>query len=284
MSGVQSLVSCIFMSAAFGAMVNMNQVVPSTLGVRSVFYREQASAMYAPFAYQLSNFCVELPWLAGILLVANAVGYFMFGLVPNGFFFHYFAGLVLATVYVSIGMAVANTVPTFEVGQAVLGLLGPLFFLFGGLWSPPPQMAAGAQWFCWIDPITYAFRALIPQQFFSGDGSPGVPSVLLQGSTPPCPIVNNVALSAIPCSALAAQGYSCASGTTVPCGGGAQPGGLVLLNGQYLFNVDRYTYVSQKYDVDFNTEMLNVGYLAIFILVFQALAMVSIYRVRHIVR
>ena len=123
-SGVQSLVSCIFMGAAFGAMVNMNQIVPALLGVRVVFYREQASAMYSPTAYQIAAILVELPWLAGILLVSTAVGYFMFGLVPNGFGFHYLAVLVLAVVYVSIGMAVASFVPTFEVAQAVLGLIG----------------------------------------------------------------------------------------------------------------------------------------------------------------
>ena len=80
----------------------------------------------------------------------------------------------------------SSVVPTFEVAQALLGLLGPLFFLFGGLWSPPPQMAAGARWFCYIDPITYAFKALIPQQFYSGSDGPGAQSVLLSGPTPPC--------------------------------------------------------------------------------------------------
>jgi len=298
-SGVQSLVSCIFMGAAFGAMVNMNQIVPALLSVRVVFYREQAAAMYSPSVYQLAAFLVEVPWLAGILLVATSIGYFMFGLAPRAFGFHYLACVVLAVVYVSIGMTVASFVPTFEVAQAVLGLLGPLFFLFGGLWSPPPQMAEGARWFCWIDPITYAFKALIPQQFYSGSDGPGVPSMLLTGPTPPCS-------PSLPAG--------------VPCGGSSVPGGAVVLNGNILFNVDRYVYVSQKYDVWFDQEWQSLGYLAsecssdspevidadgfpasahssahsfspsappllaVFIVVFQLFALYGINRIRHIVR
>jgi hypothetical protein len=224
-SGVQSLVSCIFMGAAFGSMINMNQIVPSQLGVRDVFYREQASAMYSPTNYLVATILVETPWLAGILLVSTSVGYFMFGLVPAGFFFHYLVCLVLALVYVSLGLFVSFTVPTFEVAQAVLGLVGPLFFLFGGLWSPPPQMAVGARWFCYIDPITYAFKALIPQQFYPGSDGPGAGYVLLQGPTPPC-------RPGLPPS--------------VPCGKGTVAGGAVLYKGTFNFGVDRYAYITDK--------------------------------------
>lgn len=231
--------------------------------MRVVFYREQAAAMYSPSAYQLATILVELPWLAGVLLVANSVGYFMFGLVPAAFGFHYFVSFVLAVVYVSIGMWVSSVVPTFEVAQALLGLLGPLFFLFGGLWSPPPQMAIGARWFCYIDPITYAFKALIPQQFYPGSDGPGAPHVILSGPTPPC-------TPGLP--------------PGIPCGGGIMTGGAILLNGGTSFFVDRYTYVSQKYDVWFDAEWQSLGYLAIFIAVFQLLALYGINRVRHIVR
>ena len=262
-SGVQSLVSCIFMSAAFGAMVNMNTIVPALLSVRVVFYREQAAAMYSPTAFQLATILVELPWLAGVLLVANAVGYFMYGLVPRGFGFHYFVSYVLAVVYVSIGMWVSSVVPTFEVAQALLGLLGPLFFLFGGLWSPPPQMVIGARWFCYIDPITYAFKALIPQQFYPGSDGPGAVQVILSGPTPPCS-------PGLPAG--------------IPCGGGVKTGGAILLNGGTSFFVDRYTYVSQKYDVWFDAQWASLGYLALFIVAFQLMALYGINRVRHIVR
>lgn len=64
------------------------------------------------------------------------------------FFFHYFAVYILALVYVSIGTFLSTAMPTFEVAQALLGIIAPLLFLFGGLWSPPSQMAPGCVWCC----------------------------------------------------------------------------------------------------------------------------------------
>ena len=163
----------------------------------------------------------------------------MFHLVPTAkaFWLHYAVGVCLAAVYMSLGMTVAAMVPTFEVAQAILGLLGPLFFLFGGLWSPPPQMAPGARWFTYIDPITYAFKAVIPGQF------------ACTGET---------------------AGASCAALDSIT------PFGLV--------RVDRYEYVSTKYDVHYDEALANLGYLALFIVAFQAMAFVATRTVRHIVR
>lgn len=52
------------------------------------------------------------------------------------------------------------------------------------MWSPPAQMAPGARWFCWIDPITYAFRAIIPPHFYcEGADCPTIPVVTPTGVT-----------------------------------------------------------------------------------------------------
>jgi ATP-binding cassette subfamily G (WHITE) protein 2 (PDR) len=122
--------------------------------------------MYDPAAYSLSVLLVEIPWLGLIVFSATSVGYFMYKLTPGGFFFHYLVSFTLAVVYLSIGTFVSAVAATFEVAQAILGLLGPLFFLFGGLWSPPSQMVPGARWFTYIDPITYVHRGpLSPPPF-----------------------------------------------------------------------------------------------------------------------
>ena len=83
LAGVQSLISAIYMSVAFAALINMQTSVPGLISVRAVFYREQASSMYDSFAYSLSLFLIELPYLAIIILVSTSVGYFMFGLRPE---------------------------------------------------------------------------------------------------------------------------------------------------------------------------------------------------------
>jgi ABC-type multidrug transport system permease subunit len=106
-------------------MIVMNTAIPAQIQARPVFYRETSSNMYHPAAYTLSNFTVEIPWLFAMIIGTLPIVYFMMGLNPdaNVFFFHFLAASVLASVYTSIASTVAATAPTFEVAQAVLGIL-----------------------------------------------------------------------------------------------------------------------------------------------------------------
>jgi ABC-type multidrug transport system permease subunit len=153
--GTRTLVAAIFMTAAFSAMLNMDASMPTLIANRANFYREQSSLMYNSGAYALSNFLVELPWLAGIVLAGTSIGYFMIGLRADAssFFTHYFATFVLALVLVSFGNAVAASMPSFDTAQAVVGILAPILFLFGGMFSKPSSMPAGSKWINTIDPI-----------------------------------------------------------------------------------------------------------------------------------
>lgn len=84
---------------------------------------------------------------------------------PAIFFTHALGIYVLAIIYALIGFTFAAAAPTLNVAQAVMGGILPILFLFGGMFAPPSQMAAGARWVTVIDPITYAFRLIIPGQF-----------------------------------------------------------------------------------------------------------------------
>lgn len=232
--GMRTLVAAIFMTAAFSAMLNMDASLPTLIANRSSFYREQSALMYASGAYVISNFLVELPWLAAIVLAGTSIGYFMIGLKASAviFFTHYFATYILALVLVSFGNAVAATMPSFDTGQAVVGIFAPILFLFGGLFSKPSSMPPGSKWINTIDPIGYAFRALIPLHF------------------------------------------DCQGGTAAGC-----PTITV-----FEVSVDRSDFVSSTYEVAVSQIWPSIGYMAIFIAVFQALNVFSTYRVRHLSR
>ena len=184
--GTRTLVAAIFMTAAFSAMLNMDANLPTLIGNRPTFYREQSSLIYSSGAYAVSNLIVEIPWLAGIVLGGTSIGYFMIGLTPDAgaFFTHYLATLILALVFVSFGGAVASSMPSFDSAQAVVGLLAPILFLFGGMFSKPSSMPPGSKWVNTIDPIAYAFRALIPLHFkCEGGVAAGCPTISVPNST-----------------------------------------------------------------------------------------------------
>ena len=97
-------------------------------------------------------------------------------------------------------------------------------------------MAPGAKWFAVIDPITYAYKAVIPAHFYCAGGA-----------TAGCPTIS------VPSS----------MGTII---------------------VDRYTYVSQKFELSYDDRWNNLGYLAVFVAAFFGLAIVATWRCRHIRR
>jgi ABC-type multidrug transport system ATPase subunit/ABC-type multidrug transport system permease subunit len=189
-SGVSSLVACIFMTATFSGMLNMQASIPDLVKNRATFYREQASYMYDSDAYALSNILVELPWLAFIIMAVLPVIYFMLGLRADAttFFSHYIICYAQSLVFVSLGHVLAAAMPSFEVAMALAGAVAPLTFLFGGLFAPVSTMPPGSRWVSTIDPVYYTFQAMIPLHFWCDATVPGascptmqVPSVQAAG-------------------------------------------------------------------------------------------------------
>lgn len=133
---------------------------------------------YGTLPNVLSMLIVELPWLALSVTVGTSISYFMMGLSASAtpFFTHLFTVFLLALVLVSFGHTVANTAANFDVAQATIGTFAPILFLFGGMFSKPTSMPPGARWVNTIDPIGYAFRALIPLHFYcTGADCPAIP-------------------------------------------------------------------------------------------------------------
>jgi ABC-type multidrug transport system permease subunit len=220
-------------------MLQMDASLPTILKTRNNFYREQASLLYDPGAYSLASILVEIPWLALCILIGTSIAYFMVGLSSNAgvFFFHYLVAVLLGLTLVSLGHMVGAALPSFDVAQAVIGTAAPILFIFGGLFQAPSKMPEGSRWVTVIDPISYAFSALVSTHFYCEGGSAsGCPSVNV-----PDPIQ-----------------------------------GLVLR--------DRYDYVRDTYEVYYENRWANLGYLTIFVLVFQFGAFMAVRYIRHIVR
>ena len=56
------------------------------------------------------------------------------------FFFYLLVVWIISYLFISVGQLGAAYFPTADVAQAVLGLIIPLAFLFGGLYLPLPDI------------------------------------------------------------------------------------------------------------------------------------------------
>ena len=75
--GVQSMVSVIFITTLFIAIVNMNTSLPVLIRERAVFYRERFSFMYGPEVHALSFALIEILWVLFECLLIVPCLYFM---------------------------------------------------------------------------------------------------------------------------------------------------------------------------------------------------------------
>ena len=174
---VQSIVSVVFLTTLFIGILCMNTMLPVLIRERAVFYRERFSYMYQPEAHALSYALAEIPWLLLLIFLIVTGFYFMVGFNPKPgyFFFYIFLVSVLSYVFISMGQWAAAYFSTAEVAQAIIGLVIPLAFLFGGLYLPKSEIPDGSRnghphiywlWAYYLDPISYSLEGLVPQQFY----------------------------------------------------------------------------------------------------------------------
>lgn len=180
--------------------------------------------MYNSYAYSFAYICVEFPTIVVLVLATRPISTFMMGLNQeyDVWFFQYLVVLALSMVFGGMGYFFSTIMPSYEVAQAVQSRVSSILMLFGGLFAPVGSMPAGTQWFTFINPITYAFKAIIPVQF-------------------------------------ACEGSSCSQ---------------IYVPTKNMFQ-NKYTYVSDTYDVYESKRWNNLGYVCLFLLAFQTLAFVS---------
>ena len=122
-------------TTAFIGLQLINSCLPTFAMHRPVFYRERASYLYDSTAHGLASILIEVPWLALMVMCVIPIIYYMVGFNSDSaaFWFYAFVSWVFCLVFVSIAQVVAAVMPSVNVAQAVVGLVIPILFLFGGL-------------------------------------------------------------------------------------------------------------------------------------------------------
>ena len=177
--GIQDRIGCLFF-------VKLNVAYTAALPVINVFYvekaivvRERSSGAYQWAPYYVSKYVAELPKLISRLAYTSLI-YWVVGLRRSAYNFWVFVAVVITEVMsmTAAGLLMASAMP---VGAALA--LGPafitIFSLFGGIYLNMNSIPDGAKWIRFINPIYYAYGALVANEFggddlsFSCDASDG---------------------------------------------------------------------------------------------------------------
>lgn len=143
-------------------------MVAVTFAQRPLFYAHLKSRFFRAPAYTAAQFAAEALLTLALRLAFALVAYFMIGMRGN------FALYWLVSALASLGarawmVFVASSVAL----EPVAGLVAPIslvvLLLFCGFVVPPASIPLGLGWLHHISFLTYAFRALVANEFADGD-------------------------------------------------------------------------------------------------------------------
>ncbi|CAH0037547.1 unnamed protein product [Clonostachys solani] len=156
----------LFFSLLHNSLMSMSEVTDSFTG-RPVLLKHKSFAYFHPSAFCIAQFAADIPVVFVQVTTFSLVLYFMVGLkMTAGAFFTYWVILFATTLCItSMFRAIGASFSTFDGASKVSGLIISATIMYTGFMIQKPQMHPWFVWLFWIDPLAYAFDALLSNEF-----------------------------------------------------------------------------------------------------------------------
>ncbi|EFA79509.1 ABC transporter G family protein [Heterostelium album PN500] len=156
----------IFGSLLFNAFLSQGELVMTYMG-RRVLQKHKTYALYRPSAYHLAQIITDIPITFVQVTLFSIIAYFMFGFQyrADQFFIWLFTLLGSSLCITNLFRAFGNFTPSLYVGQNMMSVYLIFMLTYAGYTVPYPKMHPWFQWFFWINPFAYAFKALMSNEF-----------------------------------------------------------------------------------------------------------------------
>ncbi|KAF9890684.1 hypothetical protein FE257_005550 [Aspergillus nanangensis] len=156
----------VFFAVLMNALITMNEIM-LLYTQRPIVEKQAAYAFVHPFTEALASIIVDLPAKLLRCTAFSIVLYFMTNLrrEPAQFFVFYL--FLITAVLTMSGIFRTMAAATRSIGQAMAlaGVLILCIVVYTGFTLPQPSMHPWLSWIRWINPIFYAFEALISNEF-----------------------------------------------------------------------------------------------------------------------
>ncbi|KAF4434587.1 putative ABC1 transport protein [Fusarium austroafricanum] len=185
----------------FSVLLNVLMSVTDTHNLykgRSVVAKQASYAFYRPSADALAGILVDVPVKFVVAVFFNVILYFLSGLARTASqFFIFFLFVFVTTLAMSmIFRTIAAATATLAQAMAISGFLVLALVTYTGFVLPGPYMHPWFKWISYINPLSYAFEALLVNQAH-GTNYPCSnlvpPYQNLAGDTFVCPVPGSVA-------------------------------------------------------------------------------------------
>lgn len=170
-SGFFSKGGVLFFSVLFNALQTMAEVA-TQYAQRPIVQKHKGFAFYHPFVDSLSSLTADWPVKFITILIFDVVIYFMVGLKneAGAFFIFVLVTYVSALVMSALFRTIAAATKQSEIASGISGILVLVLTIYTGYVIPIPSMHPWFSWLRYINPVAYAFEALMVNEFHGQSG------------------------------------------------------------------------------------------------------------------
>ncbi|KAH6888187.1 ABC-2 type transporter-domain-containing protein [Thelonectria olida] len=155
-----------FFAVLFNSLLSMAEVTDSFTG-RPVLIKHKNFAFFHPAAFCIAQITADIPVILFQVSSFSLILYFMVNLTMSaGAFFTFWVLLIAITMCMTaLFRAVGAGFSTFDGASKVSGFLIAATIIYSGYMIQKPNMHPWFVWIYWINPMSYAFDALLSNEF-----------------------------------------------------------------------------------------------------------------------
>ncbi|KAL5328219.1 hypothetical protein ACEPPN_001716 [Leptodophora sp. 'Broadleaf-Isolate-01'] len=210
---------------------------------RAIVEKHASYAFYHPFTEALAGVLADIPVKFLIAIFFNVILYFLAGLrrEPSQFFIFFLFNFVAILTMSQIYRCIAASTKTVSQALAIAGVVTLAVVIYTGFVIPRPLMHPWFKWISWINPISYAFEALL---------------------------VNELHGQRVPCSQLvpSGPGYPSTGNQFICAIAGSVTGELTVLGDNYL---------DAQFEYSYSHIWRNLGFMFAFMIFFLSLYLLA---------
>ncbi|KAJ5513427.1 CDR ABC transporter [Penicillium fimorum] len=198
-NGVFTRGGVMFFILLFNALLAMAELT-ATFESRPILLKHKSFSFYRPSAYALAQVVVDVPLVFIQVVIFDVIIYFMANLARTAsqFFINLLFIFILTMTMYSFFRALGALCASLDVATRLTGVCIQALVVYTGYLIPPWKMHPWLKWLIWINPVQYAFEALMANEFHNlqikceppwivPDGPNAVPghqTCAIQGSDP----------------------------------------------------------------------------------------------------
>ena len=157
----------LFFPVLYFLLESMSETTASFMG-RPILSRQKRFGFNRPTAFCIANAITDVPMVIVQVSCFSLILYFMAALQMDAGRFFTFWIMVIANTLCNMQMfrAVGALCKQFGNASKISGLLSTIFFVYGGYLIPFEKMHVWFRWIFYLNPGSYAFEALVANEFY----------------------------------------------------------------------------------------------------------------------